>query len=54
MGPNDRNDLWTPDATGQTGDTHLPGSTITLAQEQSYYTVWAQKVAASGYTIGAT
>jgi hypothetical protein len=54
MGPNGRNDIWTPNASGKTGDTHLPGSTITLAQEQSYYTVWAQKVATSGFTIGAT
>jgi hypothetical protein len=52
MGPSGRNDAWTPNASGQTGDTHLTG-TITPAQEQSYYTVWAQKVSSSGYTIGA-
>jgi hypothetical protein len=52
MGPSGRNDSWTPNASGQTGDTHLSG-TITLAQEQSYYNVWAQKVSASGFTIGA-
>ena len=45
------NDSWTPDGSGQTGDTTLPG-TITPAQQQSYYGVWAQKVGASGYVIG--
>jgi hypothetical protein len=53
MGPSGRNDAWTPNASGQTGDTRLSGS-ITLATEQSYYTVWAQKVGSSGYTIGAS
>jgi len=53
MGPTgSRNDSWTPNASGQTGDTHLSG-TITLAQEQAYYNVWAQKVSASGFVIGA-
>lgn len=56
MGPSGRNDLWTPDAassSGQTPDTFLSG-TITLTQEQSYYSVWATKVGSSGYTIGAS
>ncbi|HEY8746485.1 MAG TPA: dockerin type I domain-containing protein [Tepidisphaeraceae bacterium] len=52
MGTSGRNDTWTPNASGQTGDTALPG-TITLSVEQSYYNVWAQKVSASGFTIGA-
>jgi hypothetical protein len=53
MGPSGgRNDSWTPNGSGRTGDTALSG-TITLSQEQSYYNVWAQKVSASGYTIGA-
>jgi hypothetical protein len=53
MGPSgSRNDTWTPNASGQTGDNALPGA-ITLSVEQSYYNVWAQKVSASGFTIGA-
>jgi hypothetical protein len=52
MGPSGRNDSWTPNGSGQTGDTALSG-TITLAKEQSYYGVWAQKVNASGFVVGA-
>jgi hypothetical protein len=52
MGPSGRNDSWTPNASGKTGDTALSG-TIALAQEQSYYSVWVQKVSTSGFTIGA-
>jgi hypothetical protein len=54
MGPGGgQNDTWTPNGSGQTGDTTLPG-TITLAQQQSYYGVWAQQVSAAGMTIGAS
>ena len=53
MGSSGRSDTWTPNASGQTGDTTLPG-TITIQQVQGYYTVWAQKVGAAGWVIGAS
>ena len=56
MGPSGRNDTWTPNAassSGLTPDTFLSGN-ITLAQEQSYYSVWARKVGSSGHVIGAS
>ncbi len=52
MGPSGRNDSWTPNGSGKTGDATLPG-TIMPAQVQGYYAVWAQRVGAAGYVIGA-
>ncbi|HSZ59006.1 MAG TPA: hypothetical protein VK797_25420, partial [Tepidisphaeraceae bacterium] len=51
MGSGGRNDTWTPNASGQTGDTTLPG-TITIQQVQAYDTVWQQRVDAAGIMVG--
>jgi hypothetical protein len=52
MGSGGRNDTWTPNASGQTGDTSLPG-TITIQQVQAYDAVWQQRVDAAGIMVGA-
>jgi hypothetical protein len=52
MGPSGRNDKWIPNSANNGSDAAVSGS-ITRAVEQSYYSVWATKVAASGYTVGA-
>jgi parallel beta-helix repeat protein len=51
MGKSGRNDEWTPDA-GSVDDTAISGS-ITQATETQYYNVWAQRVNAAGFQIGA-
>jgi hypothetical protein len=53
MGPSGRNDKWIPNSANNGSDTAVSGS-ITLAVEQSYYSVWAMKVSTSGFTVGAT
>jgi hypothetical protein len=57
MGTSGRNDEWLPNVTpspGKPADSFLPGGTITLATEQGYYTVWAQRLSTGGLTIGAS
>ncbi|HSZ57520.1 MAG TPA: choice-of-anchor tandem repeat GloVer-containing protein [Tepidisphaeraceae bacterium] len=57
MGASGRNDEWLPNVTpspNQPSDTFLPGATITLATEQGYYSLWAQRISSGGLTIGAS
>jgi hypothetical protein len=50
-----RNDWWVPDCTGMCTNSHYgsDGSPVTLSDESAQTTVWRNKLAANGVTIGA-
>ena len=48
---NGRNDYWVPDASGWSGNASMGGS-ITLATEAAEWTLWSNKLAGAGVTVG--
>jgi hypothetical protein len=52
MGSSGRNDTWTPNASGQSGDNALSGN-VTQQQVQGYYTMWVKRVSDVGFVVGA-